>query len=190
MERRLILVKHSLPRVAPDYTAAEWHLSDVGQTRCVLLAEQLRSYDISMLVASPEPKAAETAELVGQRLGLTVEVVNCLQEHDRSDVPFYESHDDFKEVVKRLFDRPDELVMGRETAIQTRTRFERALDDVLANHPTGNIAVVTHGTVMSLYVGQLAGTDAYDFWRRLGLPSFTVLSLPDLRIVETVESIE
>lgn len=190
MERRLILVKHSHPQVDPDVTAAEWRLSDVGKARCLALADLLRSYNVEALVASPEPKAIETAELVGERLGLSVEVVGGLQEHDRGNVSFYESHDEFKEVVKRLFERPDELVMGRETAVQARTRFAKALDDVLANHSTGNIAVVTHGTVISLYIGQVAGVGAYDLWGRLGLPSFTVLSLPDLRLVETVESIE
>lgn len=70
MERRLVLIKHSHPQVEPHVTAAEWHLSEVGQARCALLAERLRSYDIQVLVASPESKAIETAELVGERLGL------------------------------------------------------------------------------------------------------------------------
>ena len=189
-DRKLILVHHSHTQVDPNVTAAEWHLSDGGRARCAQLAERLRLYDIETLVASPEFKAIETAELVAGRLGLRPEIANGLQEHDRSNLPFYDSQDEFQLVVKRLFEKPDESVVGRETAVEARSRFTKALNKIIEDHPSGNIAIVTHGTVMSLYIGHETDVDAYRFWTRLGMPSFTVLSLPDLRLLETVESNE
>lgn len=67
-------------------------------------------------------------------------------------------------------------------------RFKTTLDSVIESPPNKNIAVVTHGTVMSLYVGRAAGVDAYEFRQQLSLPSFAVLLPPELRLLETVES--
>jgi hypothetical protein len=43
--------------------------------------------------------------------------------------------------------------------------------------------------VIALYVAARAGVDPLPLWRRLGLPSFVVLSLPDMTLVEIVDQI-
>jgi hypothetical protein len=48
---------------------------------------------------------------------------------------------------------------------------------------------VAHDTVISLYVARIAGLEPAVLWKRLGLPSFVVLSLPDLELVEVAESL-
>ncbi len=62
--RKLILVKHSAVVVQPDVPAAQWRLSDVGRARCVSLARMLAEYAPTVIVASDEPKAVETADTV------------------------------------------------------------------------------------------------------------------------------
>ena len=47
--------------------------------------------------------------------------------------------------------------------------------------------MVTHGTVLALYVAAVTGVDAIDLWRRLGLPSYVTLTRPDLTLVDIVE---
>ncbi len=131
----------------------------------------------------------ETAELVGEHLGLEVDVVDGLHEHERVGTPFDRDGATFRASIAGLFERPDEVVFGNESASDALTRFEQALDDVLARYPTGNVAVVTHATVMSLYIARRAGVNGYTYWQRLGMPAFAVLSLPDLRLIETVESV-
>ena len=49
--------------------------------------------------------------------------------------------------------------------------------------------MVTHGTVMTLYVASVAGVQPMRFWHRLGLPSFVVLTLPDMHILSTVKTL-
>ncbi len=61
---KLILIKHSLPEMVPGLPANRWHLSEAGRLRCQALAEQIAPYCPDVIVASMEPKAAETAELV------------------------------------------------------------------------------------------------------------------------------
>jgi histidine phosphatase superfamily protein (branch 1) len=68
--RLLILVKHAEPVVEPDVPSNRWELSERGKDRCVALAERLRRYRPAAVVASEERKAAQTAGLVAERLGM------------------------------------------------------------------------------------------------------------------------
>jgi broad specificity phosphatase PhoE len=187
--RFLILVKHSLPAIVPAVPAAEWRLSAEGRRRCAALAERLVPWRPTRLVASEEPKAAETAALVAGHLGLPWEMAAGLHEHERRTVPFA-GEAEFRAAVAALFAQPEHLVYGEETAAGARTRFAAAVDALLARYPDATLAVVAHGTVISLYATARAGVDSYALWRRLGLPAFVVLSQPDGRIMSVLETID
>ena len=62
-------------------------------------------------------------------------------------------------------------------------------DTDLARYPRDNLAIVAHGTVIALFVAACAGIAPHSFWRRLGLPSFVVLSLPERSVLATVERV-
>jgi broad specificity phosphatase PhoE len=187
--RKLILVKHSLPDVDPSQPASRWPLSDEGRLRCLPLADRLAEYQPAHLAASSEPKAIATAEIIAESLGTPFEIAEGLHEHDRSNEPFVEA-EEFQAAVASFFDRPDELVMGRETASQAQMRFGDAVQRLLSRHATGSVVVVAHGTVISLYVARHAAVEPMPLWRRLGLPSFVVLSLPDLGMIDVVERVD
>jgi broad specificity phosphatase PhoE len=186
--RRLILVKHSHPEIVPDIPAAGWRLSVAGRRSSLALAERLAAYQPSAIVASREPKANETAQIVAQRLGLHHTTAEGLHEHDRSNVG-WSSAAEFAAAVEQFFAHPSALVFGRETADQAGERFTRAVDQAITAHPIGNLVVVAHGTVITLFVAARAGVEPLPLWRRLGLPSFVALSLLDLVLVEIVEQI-
>ena len=84
----------------------------------------------------------------------------------------------------------DIAVFGAETGDQARERFAAAVDDALKQHTAGNVAIVSHGTVMTLFLTHAAGIDPVPFWKGLGLPAFVVLSYPDLALLEVVASVE
>ncbi len=50
-----------------------------------------------------------------------------------------------------------------------------------------SLAVVAHGTVISLYVARKTGADPYALWKRLNTPSYVVMTLPELQLIEVVE---
>ncbi len=79
-------------------------------------------------------------------------------------------------------------MLGSETAEQARDRMSAAIDDIVESGQQDSI-VVTHGTVMTLYVASVADADPMRFWRRLGLPAYVVLGLPGNDILETVEAV-
>lgn len=176
--RTLLLIRHSLPAIVPGTPAAAWRLSAAGRRRCAPLAHALAHYQPAVAVSSMEPKARETAELVAAALSLPVEMADGLHEHARRTVGYFGSRTEFEARVAEFFARPDALVLGEETATQARDRFERAVAGVVAAHPAGNVAIVTHGTVLTLFAAAHAAVEPLAFWRRLGLPCCVAFSLP------------
>ena len=182
---RLILVKHSTPAIIESVPAREWRLSEAGRIRAGQLAGWLRLRQPHMIISSLEPKAQETAEILARQLGLDHRSVSGLHEHDRRNSPYY-STDEFQELIREFFERPTELVFGKETAGQSLARFSTAVNHVLKTFTERTIAIVTHGTVIALFVAQLTGQDGYSLWRELGLPSFVTLDLQSRKLLETV----
>ena len=115
--RKLILVKHALPEIKAGIPANRWHLSEEGRFRCKSLADRLGDYRPDVIVASLEPKAAETGQLVAECLEKPFETAEGLHEHDRNNVGFLPV-EEFREKVATFFAQPEKLIFGRETAIQ------------------------------------------------------------------------
>jgi broad specificity phosphatase PhoE len=101
-------------------------------------------------------------------------------------VPFFETQEEFERRVTELFERPAECVLGRESAAEACRRFSTAVRGALDSHPDACLTFVTHGTVMSLFLGSRSTLEPLDLWRRLGMPAYAVLEWPTGRIVELV----
>ena len=168
---------------------SQWQLSEEGRQRCKDLAERLAAYDLAVIVASQEPKATETGQIVADMLDIPFETAVDLHEHERPTIGYLGSREQFQARVASLFEHPRELVFGSETADEAHSRFANAIDNVVEQHPSGNLAVVTHGTVLTLLVSRAAGLDPVPFWKSLGLPSFVVLFLPALGLLEVVADV-
>jgi broad specificity phosphatase PhoE len=183
--QNLILIKHSLPEIIETVPAREWTLSKDGQIRCMALAEILEKYSPDVIVSSLEPKAAETGRIISQKLKRPLRSLADLHEHDRSDVGLL-AREQFESNVQKFFNDPDELTFGNETANQARERFVKAILSLEKEFPDKNIAVVAHGTVITLFVEKYAGLEPFSFWNSLALPSFVVFSLPHMVHITTV----
>ena len=153
------------------------------------MAERLRSahYRPTKIVASLEPKATETGSIIAKRLRLPFATMEGLHEHDRRAAGFL-STDVFAARMRDVFAHPDAVVFGNESGSAALARFAKAVDQVVSDE-TGDIVVVSHGTVISLFVASRARVNASELWAVLGLPSYVSLELPNHRIVEVVAAI-
>ena len=181
--RTLVLVKHAPPRIDPLAPGPAWPLSEEGRALCPPLAEALRPYAPGFVVASREAKAAETGLLVSKALKVPFGTATGLHEHDRRTVPFYPDRREFVARMRDMLARPAERLLGSESADEAHARFSRAVTGVLERNPEGNAVVVSHGTVIALFVGRAAGKDPFVLWAGLKLPSFVALSWPELALV-------
>lgn len=178
-------MKHSEPVLEPGVAPNRWRLSERGRRGSVLLAERLARYEPRTIVSSEETKALETAAGAAEHLGIWCSVYPGLHEHDRTGAPFL-ADEEFEQAARDLFENPDGLVWGNETAEQARARFEGAVRRVLDEREEEVVPIVAHGTVISLFVSRYNDVEPYELWRRLGLPSFCVLSVPGFKIQETI----
>ena len=184
----LILVKHSLPEIDPNFPAPVWRLSEEGRRRCIPLAKALAAYLPALAYTSREPKAIETGQIVAERLGLSCTSVDDLHEHSRLTAP-YTSRFEFEHNVSRFFAEPDNLVFGEETAVQAATRFSNAVKGLMVRHPQETLIIFSHGTVISLFYQSVLGQDPYPFWKKLGLPSYLMYKLPGFELSEVCANI-
>jgi broad specificity phosphatase PhoE len=188
--RKLILIKHASPQVRAELPPEQWPLSEEGRAKCVLLSKHLAALSPAAVVSSEELKAAETGKIVAGLLGVPFDTAPDLHEHDRSNVPQLRTAE-FISMMELLFRRPGELVLGRETAVAALSRFRSALDEVLLGHPEGNVAVVSHGTVIALLLEKLdPSRKGYEVWRAMKLPSFAVLSVPGMTLDRVVPAVD
>jgi broad specificity phosphatase PhoE len=185
----LLLIRHSLPDIKPEIPASEWMLSPVGRERCNSLTGLLKSYTPMKVVTSTEMKAFQTGAILAKSLDMPVSTFENLHEHKR-DPNDYEDQVGFEQCMSEFFSHPNELIFGNETAQQALERFSGALESVMSLYPDGNIAVVTHGTVLALWSARLTGEEPYSFWKKLGMPALLVFSRPELKLLELINHVE
>ncbi len=188
--RRLHLIKHSMPVKQPARPSREWVLGDEGRALAARLGERLAGEGIVRFAASAEPKARATAEIMAAALGVPCEVVEGLHEQEREGAPFFATPADFDAIMRDFFARPAERVFGQETADEAHARYAAALERTIARagDDDGSLAVVSHGTVMTLFIARHDRIDPFPLWQSLGLPSSAVLSLPDLRLLDVIQT--
>jgi broad specificity phosphatase PhoE len=186
--RKLILIKHARPQQVEGVAPEKWGLSPEGREACGPLAEAVGRHASTIIATSTEPKAAETAAIVGERLGIAVEPVEHLHEHDRTGVPLMATRE-FISLIALFFKQPGRLVLGNETADAMAGRFQRAIDAVLTSYAEGNVAVVSHGTVIAQFAADHGAGDPFALWRGMGLPSMLVFSIPDYEVIERIDRI-
>ena len=186
---KLILIKHAPPEVNPAVSSEQWHLGDKGRALCVPLAERIKPHSPTQIVSSTEPKAVETAEELSRLLNIPTRTQAGLEEHDRRDVPHMRSGE-FISMIELLFRKPDELVLGNETADEAYERFAGTVRQIVPSDPNTTVAIVTHGTVMALLLARHnPERSGFDLWRQLALPSFVVVDSKQFRILEMTERI-
>ena len=115
---------------------------------------------------SNEPKAIETAQILAHALKAPLRVADGLEEHHRSSVPYFPTQDEFERAIQQFFHNPQQHVLGEETAQQALRRFTAAINRIIATDTADTAIVVTHGTVMTLYMASVSGVEPMCFWRQ------------------------
>jgi broad specificity phosphatase PhoE len=186
----LILIKHATPVKDPGRPSHEWELSDLGREQAIRLAEDLQTqnFAIDLVATSEEPKAQETAQIIAAAFDRPMQIVKELAEHDRSNVPVMQTRE-FISSVALFFKEPNRLVLGRETARDAKARITHAIERIMSDNAGKNIAVVSHGTVISLFAAEMLDEDPFRLWRRMGLPSYITIDWEKREAIRVVDRI-
>ena len=183
----LVLVKHAMPVREPAVAPRHWRLGLEGEHQSRRLANRLLAYAPLRLVASPEHKALMTGQLVAAELGLNVSAAAGLEEFDRPPLPLMPKAE-HERIVAPIFGDLHRRVLGAESGHDALTRFSAAVDTELAQTDAPNLVVITHGTVISLFVAAHNDIDGFELWKQLACPSFVVLDVPSFSVREIVNA--
>ena len=148
--RALRYITHPQVAVDPGTPVTRWALSAVGRHRAEAMCRQPWVAGIRRLVSSDEVKAVQTAEVISRHVGVHVEVRAGIGENDRSATGFVPP-DRFEVLADRFFAAPEESVEGWERAVDAQARIAAGLADLLADEAGGDVAVVGHGAVGTLW---------------------------------------
>jgi uncharacterized phosphatase len=108
-------------------------LNDYGRRQAKELADRLAAEEIAAIYASDLARAKETAEIVGERLGLTVVVDPDLREKNWGSWEGLTSEE-------RLT-----VEFEGESTEEHRERILRSVERIVERHPGQRVVVVTHG---------------------------------------------
>jgi broad specificity phosphatase PhoE len=186
MEGSIILVKHAMPELNGDVPSKEWKLGEKGLKQAQRFANFVRdNLDVDpIMYSSSETKAIETAKIIAETLSLTHKVSPALAEFDRPALSIV-SEEDHYDRNEPLFTNPEEPYLGKESAKVALERFESGIKEIIKEPLEDERLIVTHGTVMSLFIEKYnEELEGFDVWKKLGCPSYAVLSLPDFKVLE------
>jgi broad specificity phosphatase PhoE len=142
----LILVRHGRAVADPGLPASLWPLQEPDA--CRALGRLLPDRPIT---TSPEAKAVGTARAIGREFSID----DRLREVAR---PWTPAPSDFDAQVAAYLRGTS--IEGWEPQSDALRRFAAAADGI----------VISHGTVMSLYLGSVADADPVEFWQTLEMP--------------------
>lgn len=142
------------------------HLTETGIQQAQVAAEQLRDVTLDRIIASPLPRTHQTAELVNQYHGLTIEihpgVADIRSGFDGQTVEAY-----FAAIAH---DPLNARVNGGESLLDHKQRVMGFIDWLLGQ-PQENVLVVAHEETLRVFVARFEGGVPDEHLRDLAIPN-------------------
>ncbi len=182
--RLLYLIRHATPTIRPELPAREWTLSERGVQEAQVVAGTAEAWGLEALYTSNEPKTRGTALVIGDALGLNVNVVDAFGE---LRIPEWISNaDEFNMLVRSVLEgtTPERKIhldplIEQRTAESAEAAAQRFADGVaLVEAGAFPAAIVSHGRILTSYLMTMIEMESpFDFWRTIPMPGYACLDL-------------
>jgi broad specificity phosphatase PhoE len=137
-------------------------LTDLGRRQARQTAAWLDGRGVAHVFSAPLLRARQTAEIIAERLGAPVTVLQDLDEVRVGDLDARDddaSWDVHAQVLARWYaGELDAAFPAGETFRQALARFEAALREIARHHPVEAVAAVTHGAIQLTVLPRLCPT--------------------------------
>jgi broad specificity phosphatase PhoE len=182
MYTTLFLVRNADTEFSRDRRVAgrrDIGLSSDGRAQAAELRDRLKSVDMAEILASPLPRAVETAEIIAAAAGLGLVRDPRLIDFDAGQ---WEGrpHDEIgasKEYRRFIEDPVTESIPGGERLVAVRERMMASVSQALADNELGaNVVVVSHAGPLRVLLAHYLGMNLVHYHRlRLSPASLSVL---------------
>lgn len=133
------------------------HLTAEGEKQAQELSEKLKDKNLDMIFHSPRFRAVETAKILSENIDVSLEEINDLRERNSYGVLTgmikSEAKEKYPQEVEKL--KVDKLRYAIESSENYENFIERVtnvFEQSILNCGLENIAVITHGGVISCFV--------------------------------------
>lgn len=167
----LYLIRHAetgFNRVGRVQGHTDSTLSRLGHTQARRVGERLGYVDFVAAYASPSRRTLQTARIaLGDRIDVDArEGLREINLGKWEGLTATTLRKRYPRQVHLWFHRPSAVrIAGAETVAQFRRRVVREMNGIRAAHPSGEVAVVTHGGVICAYLTALLGMKLDDLWQ-------------------------
>ncbi|MFK3689581.1 histidine phosphatase family protein [Agrobacterium tumefaciens] len=152
-----LYITHPQVKIDAAVPVPEWELSEKGAERARQASRLPWAKSLRRIVSSAETKAIETARILAETSGATIEIIEVMHENDRSATGFLPPTE-FEKAADWFFAHPEESYQGWERAIDAQARIVGAVRAVLDRHDGQQpIAFVGHGGVGTLLKCHIEG---------------------------------
>ena len=163
-------------------------LSDLGRRQAALLGARLAARRFAGFYASDLKRAFETAEVIGEAIGVAPEPSTSLREVYLGDWEGRTSVEiavEFPDAWASWVEEPDwDVVPGGEGAAAFEARVAAATDEMLRRHEHGDVLVVTHGGVIQVALHRIVGRPSHGLFPfKIQNASITLIERRDGRAV-------
>jgi 2,3-bisphosphoglycerate-dependent phosphoglycerate mutase len=170
----IVLVRHA-EAVAPSdprYEENDRPLADAGRHDAERLADQLAAEAVDAIYSSPYPRAVQTVEPLGRRVGAEISLVDELRERLLSP----DALPDWRARLQRSWTDFDHALEGGESCAEAQRRATGVLATLRQRHPGARIVVASHGNLISLALHAIVPDQVdFEFWAAMPTPAVYVL---------------
>ena len=148
---------------------ADIELDETGRRQAEAAAERIGQWKVDAVYSSPLKRAMSTAQAVANRLGLTVQTLEGINDMDFGEwegLAIAEARQKYVALFDLWLYHPERLEIPRaETLADVRKRAVAAIDEVAAKHKDQTVALVSHRVVCKVLLCHLLGLDNSHFWQ-------------------------
>lgn len=163
MIRRFFAIRHGETEDNVGGIAQGWTdspLTDKGLAQVRAAASRVRTFEPSSIWASPLPRAAETARIIGEAAGIEPRTLEELKEvhcGDWEGRPFTEVRREDRDYFERWIADPSMPCPGGESLADVRDRMRAAVDRIGNGEAGERPLVVSHATSIKVLTTVLLG---------------------------------
>ena len=177
---KIFVVRHAETEAIPNIHSDQWMLKHGSFEAIKTMLKGVDMADVQTIYYSPLDKAADTALIINQILGIPLEERQCLREVERYFG--YIDEEIFTTRIDKYFS--GEFNLNFESYSAARDRIISCLKSLIAGAPGKSILIVTHGMIITiLYSYLMAFPIGYGDWQKIKMPDLSILDM-DNNVVE------
>lgn len=146
-------------------------LTNQGKENALELVPILEKCHIDHIISSPYKRAVQTIKPFSENIGIPIMIDENLEERVLSADPM----EDWLEQLERTFIERDLIFSGGESSNHALTRIQKVLDEVFENEQMQQVAIVSHGNILSLLINHYDPSFGFAEWQQMKNPDIFVL---------------